>query len=93
MRFPSKTILFLATTTSIFASALALVSILWQHIASVAFTTSLQNLTYGGVQGRLGVLDLVLGWTAVASIMLVSAGLVLLYQSIAMLDRLVVGED
>lgn len=76
-----------------FASAFAVVSILWQHIASVAFTTSMQNLTYGGIQGRLSVVGLALGWTAVASIMLVSAGLVVMYQSIAMLDRLVVGED
>ncbi|KAL8649551.1 MAG: hypothetical protein Q9226_005527 [Calogaya cf. arnoldii] len=86
--FPSMTVLFFATMISTFASALALLSIVWQHVASIAFITAMQNMTYGGVRGNVGVVGLVLGWTAVATMMFVSVGIGVIYQATKFLNRL-----
>lgn len=81
-------ILVSAPIISSFASALALLSMVWQHVASIAFITAMQNMTYGGIRGNVGVVGLVLGWIAVATTMFVGAGTGVMYQSIKVLDRL-----
>lgn len=61
----------------------------WQHVASIAFITAMQNMAYGGIRGNVGVVGLALGWIAVATMMFVSVGTGVMYQSIKVLDRLV----
>lgn len=87
--FPSRTVTLLATVLSTFASALVLLSVFWQHVASVAFVTTVQNMTYGTVKGHVGAESLVLGWIAVATMMLASCCLGVMRLSISLLDRLV----
>ena len=72
------------------ASALALLSMVWQHVASVAFITAVQNITYGGVRGNVGVAGLVLGWFAVATTICISAAIGMVYQSLQIAERVVV---
>lgn len=79
---PSMSLIIYATVVSFFASALALLSMVWQHVASSAFITAVQNMTYGGVRGNVGVAGLVLGWLAVATTICISAGIGGVYQTL-----------
>lgn len=86
--FPSRTLSTIATLLSTFASALALLSMLWQHVASVTFVTNAENMTYRLVKGRVGVVGLALGWLAVFTMIAGSIGLVVMILSVRLLDRL-----
>ena len=56
------------TVCGILAAAvlLALVSSLWQHIAAVAFTTTVRNMAYGSVKSEVGTAAIVLAWASLA---------------------------
>lgn len=86
--FPSRDLSQLATALSILASAIALLSMLWQHVASISWVTAVDNSTYGVVEGHVGVVGLVLGWIAVAAMMLGSTGILVMILSIRLLDKL-----
>lgn len=62
----------------------------WQHVASVAFITAVQNMAYGGIRGNVGVAGLVLGWIAVAAMLCISVGIVTVYQSLGVIRQLIV---
>ena len=87
MDLPSMSLVVSATAVCSFASALALLSMVWQHVASIAFITAVQNMTYGGVRGNVGVAGLVLGWFAVATTICISAGLGGVYQYLQIPER------
>ena len=86
--FPSRRVTQLALITSTLGAMLALVSMIWQHIASVAAATTAQNLGYGTVKSAVGVTVLVLGWTAFALLVLTTIGLLVMILSIRMLAEL-----
>ena len=87
--WPSHAVLTAAVTLSIFASVLALVSMLWQHIASVTFVTSMEDATYGTVKGEVGLVGLVLGWIAMAVMAIGASGLFVEHLFFSLLERLV----
>ncbi|KAL9020721.1 MAG: hypothetical protein Q9185_002037 [Variospora sp. 1 TL-2023] len=58
--FPSSSLSSTAALLSILASFLALLSMLWQHVASVTFVTDVENMTYRLVQGHVGAVGLAL---------------------------------
>lgn len=86
--FPSRRLTAVAALLSTFGSILALLSMLWQHVASVTFVTNVENMTYWLVKGHVGAVGLVLGWLAVGAMILGSVGLVVTDLSITLLDRL-----
>ena len=86
--FPSTRGLTLAFTFSTFASLLALIAMLWTHVANVAMVTVTQDISYGAVEGKLGTVGLVIGWVAVASIAVGASGLSVMHYNIRMLKTL-----
>lgn len=89
--FPSRHWSYTATILSTLASILALLSMLWQHVASVTFVTNVENMTYLLAKGQVGAVGLSLGWLAVGAMVLGSTGLLVMILSIRMLDRLTDG--
>ena len=86
--FPSRPISLIALAASTLASMLALVSMMWQHTASVAAATTAQDLGYGTVKSGVGATVLALGWVGVALMALSAIGLLVMILSIRILDQL-----
>ena len=63
---PSGPVLARIVLLSIFTLVLSLISMLWQHVASVAFGTAVEDAAYDTVEGKIGTAALVIGWFAVA---------------------------
>lgn len=70
------------------ASIFVLVSVLWQHTASVAASQVAHTFAIGSVKSGVGVAAMVLGWLGFALLILVTIGLLVMILSIHMLDRL-----
>ena len=86
--FPSRPVSQIALATSTLASLLALVSMIWQHTASVAAATTAQDLGYGTVRSEVGATSLALGWVGFALMVLPAIGLLVMILSIRLLDQL-----
>ena len=86
--FPSRPVSLIALAASTLGAMLALVSMIWQHTASVAAATTAQNLGYGTVKSAVGVTALVLGWIAFAFLALTAIGLLVMILSIRILNGL-----
>lgn len=86
--FPSRPVSLIALAASTVASMLALVSMMWQHTASVAAATTAQDLGYGTVKSDVGAASLALGWVAFALMALPAIGLLVMILSIRTLDQL-----
>lgn len=71
------------------ASIFILVSVLWQHTASVAGAQIAQDLGNGSVRSGVGVSAMVLGWFAFALLILVTIGLLIMVLSARLLHDLV----
>lgn len=56
------------------AAVFVLVSVLWQHTASVAASTIVQDLGNGSVKSGVGVTAMVLGWFGFALLLIVAIG-------------------
>lgn len=87
--FPSSLVSQSALALMGLASFLIIVSMIWQHTASVASATTLQDMTYGTVRAKVGVVAMALGWAGLALIIVPSLGLLVMVISIRILDRLV----
>ena len=70
------------------ALLLTVISIIWQHTASVASTTTLQAMTYGTVHTEVGVVAMVLGWVGLVLIVLSFVGILASTISVFMLESL-----
>ena len=86
--FPSREISRIALAASTLASMFALVSMMWQHTASVAAATTAQDLGYGTVRSEVGATTLALGWVGFASMAMAAIGLLVLVLAIRILDVL-----
>ena len=86
--FPSRPVSLIALTASTLGAMLALVSMIWQHTASVAAATTAQNLGYGTVKSAVGVSVLALGWIGFAFLALAAIGLLVMVLSIRSLAEL-----
>ena len=71
------------------ASVFVLVSVLWQHTASVAASTIAQDLGNGSVQSGVGTTAMVLGWFGFALFIIVTIGLLIMILSIKLIGELV----
>lgn len=65
-----------------------LVSVLWQHTASVAASTIAQDLGNGSVHSGVGATAMILGWFGFALLIIVTIGLLVMIISISMFDKL-----
>ena len=87
-RFPSRPVSQVALALIFIASIFVLVSVLWQHTASVAAAQIAQDFGNGSVRSGVGTSAMVLGWFAFALFIIVTIGLLVMILSIHLLDRL-----
>jgi hypothetical protein len=74
----------------IFISAIfVLVSVLWQHTASVAASVIAQDFGNGAVRSGVGTSAMVLGWFSFALLIVVTIGLLIMILSISVLSSMV----
>ncbi|KAF7875361.1 hypothetical protein EAF04_002533 [Stromatinia cepivora] len=66
--FPSRKISDTACATSGSTAIFAFVSILWQHLAAVSALKIIENMSYGGLMGKVETNSMVVGWLAVVGI-------------------------
>jgi len=78
-RLPSTFISQICLAIIFVASIFVLVSVLWQHTASVAAATIAENLGNGSVATGVGVTSMVLGWFGFALLIIVTIGLLVMY--------------
>ncbi|MCJ1376065.1 hypothetical protein MMC20_007303 [Loxospora ochrophaea] len=87
--FPSRPVSQIALALIFVSSVFVLVSVLWQHTASVAASTIAQDLGNGSVKSGVGTAAMILGWFGFALLIIVTIGLLVMILSISLLDRLV----
>lgn len=86
--FPSRPVSQIALALIFIASVFVLVSVLWQHTASVAASTVAQDFGNGSVKSGVGTAAMILGWFGFALFIIVTIGLLIMILSIRALDRL-----
>ncbi|KAF2278431.1 membrane fusion mating protein FIG1 [Westerdykella ornata] len=86
--FPSRPVSQVALALIFIASIFILVSVLWQHTASVAAAAVAQDLGNGSVKSGIGTSAMVLGWFGFVLFIIVTIGLLVMILSIIVLDRL-----
>jgi hypothetical protein len=86
--FPSRPVSQVALALIFISSIFVLVSVLWQHTASVAAATIAQDLGNGSVKSGVGTSAMVLGWFGFVLLIVVTIGLLVMILSIIILDRL-----
>lgn len=70
------------------SAVFVLVSVLWQHTASVAASTIAQDMANGSVKSGVGASAMVLGWFGFGLLVVVTVGLLVMVLSIGMLSQL-----
>lgn len=83
--FPSRAVSQIALAIIFVASIFVLVSVLWQHTASVAASIIAQDLGNGSVLSGVGTTAMVLGWFGFALLIVVTIGLLVMILSISVL--------
>ncbi|RDL31899.1 Uncharacterized protein BP5553_09301 [Venustampulla echinocandica] len=83
--FPSRPVSQIALAIIFIASIFVLVSVLWQHTASVAASIIAQDMGNGSVLSGVGTTAMVLGWFSFALLIIVTIGLLVMILSIRVL--------
>ncbi|KAK5790389.1 hypothetical protein VI817_007676 [Penicillium citrinum] len=86
--FPSRPVSQAALALIFVASVFVLVSVLWQHTASVAASTIAQDMGNGSVKSGVGTSAMVLGWFGFVLLVVVTIGLLVMILSIKMIRQL-----
>jgi hypothetical protein len=86
--FPSRPVSQIALAIIFIASIFVLVSVLWQHTASVAASIIAQDLGNGSVLSGVGTSAMVLGWISFTLLIIVTIGLLVMILSIRVLEDL-----
>ncbi|KAI9791801.1 MAG: hypothetical protein M1833_001325 [Piccolia ochrophora] len=86
--FPSRAVSQIALAIIFVASIFVLVSVLWQHTASVAAATIAQDLGNGSVKSGVGTTAMILGWFSFALLIIVTIGLLVMILSMHLMERL-----
>jgi hypothetical protein len=87
--FPSRPVSQVALAIIFIASIFILVSVLWQHTASVAASVIAQDFGNGSVRSGVGTSAMVLGWFSFTLLIIVTIGLLVMILSIKVLSQLV----
>jgi Ca2+ regulator and membrane fusion protein Fig1 len=86
--FPSRPVCQIALALVFVASVFVLVSVLWQHTASVAAATIAEDFGNGSVKSGVGTSAMVLGWFGFVLLIIVTIGLLVMLLSMSVLDKL-----
>ncbi|TRX95959.1 hypothetical protein FHL15_003101 [Xylaria flabelliformis] len=86
--FPSRPVSQIALAIIFIASIFVLVSVLWQHTASVAASIIAQDFGNGSVKSGVGTSAIVMGWFSFALLIIVTIGLLVMILSIRVLTQL-----
>ncbi|KAI0205954.1 Ca2+ regulator and membrane fusion protein Fig1-domain-containing protein [Astrocystis sublimbata] len=86
--FPSRPVSQIALAIIFIASIFVLVSVLWQHTASVAASIISQDFGNGSVKSGVGTSAIVMGWFSFALLIIVTIGLLVMILSIRVLTQL-----
>lgn len=91
--FPSRPVSQAALALIFVSSVFILVSVLWQHTASVAASTVAQDMGNGSVKSGVGSSAMVLGWFGFALMVVVTIGLLVMILSIRLIRQLTDEEE
>ena len=86
--FPSRPVSQVALAIIFIASIFVLVSVLWQHTASVAASIIAQDLANGSVMSGVGASAMVMGWFSFTLLIIVTIGLLVMILSIRVLAQI-----
>ncbi|KAH8174783.1 ca2+ regulator and membrane fusion protein fig1 domain-containing protein [Sarocladium implicatum] len=86
--FPSRPVSQIALAIIFIASIFVLVSVLWQHTASVAASVIAQDFGNGSVKSGVGTSAMVMGWFSFALLIIVTIGLLVMILSIRVLTAM-----
>jgi len=86
--FPSRAVCQVALALVFVAAIFVLVSVLWQHTASVAAASVTEDFGNGSVHSGVGTSAMVLGWFGFVLLITVAIGLLFILLSMSILDRL-----
>ncbi|KAJ5725911.1 uncharacterized protein N7483_007268 [Penicillium malachiteum] len=86
--FPSRPVSQAALALIFVSSIFVLVSVLWQHTASVAASTIAQDMGNGSVKSGVGTSAMVLGWFGFVLLVVVTIGLLVMILSIRLIKKL-----
>jgi uncharacterized membrane protein len=86
--FPSRAVMQVAVALIFISSIFILVSVLWQHTASVAAAQVAGDFGNGSVRSGVGTSAMVLGWFSFALFIIVTIALIVMILSIHLLDKL-----
>lgn len=85
---PSRPVSQVALALIFVASVFILVSVLWQHTASVAASSIAQDLGNGSVKSGVGSSAMVLGWFGFAFFVMVTIGLLFMVLSLRLYKQM-----
>ncbi|ODM16974.1 hypothetical protein SI65_07372 [Aspergillus cristatus] len=91
--FPSRAVSQVALALIFIASVFILVSVLWQHTASVAASTIAQDMGNGSVKSGVGSSAMVLGWFGFGLMVVTTIGLLVMILSIRLIRQLTDDEE
>lgn len=91
--FPSRAVSQTALALIFISSIFLLVSVLWQHTASVAAAQVASDFGNGSVKSGVGAAAMVLGWFSFTLLIIVTIALLVMIMSIQLLDKLTDDED
>ncbi|KZZ92164.1 Membrane fusion mating protein FIG1 [Moelleriella libera RCEF 2490] len=83
--FPSRAVSQVALAIIFISSIFVLVSVLWQHTASVAASVIAQDFGNGSVKSGVGTSAMVMGWFSFTLLIIVTIGLLVMILSIGVL--------
>ena len=86
---PSRAVSQVSLAIIFIASIFVLVSVLWQHTASVAASVIAQDFANGVVKSGVGTSAMVLGWFSFALLIIVTIGLIVTILTISVVHQLV----
>lgn len=91
--FPSRPVSQAALALIFISCVFVLVSVLWQHTASVAASTIAQDMGNGSVKSGVGSGAMVLGWFGFGLLVVVTIGLLAMILSIRLIRQLTDEEE
>lgn len=86
-RFPSRAVSQAALTLIFIAAVFVLVSVLWQHTASIAAAQIAQDLGNGSIRSSVGTTAMILGWFGFGLLVVVTIGLLVMILSINLVEQ------
>jgi Ca2+ regulator and membrane fusion protein Fig1 len=86
--FPSRPVCQVALALIFVGAVFVLVSVLWQHTASVAAASITEDFGNGSVKSGVGTTAMILGWFGFALMIIVSVGLLFMLLSMTALQEL-----